>query len=782
MGDVPTCVYPQNKKSIYLRPTVTSVSSIIAVSKMLNKPILFDESKKNQTTHSKTLPKKVYICSKCTKNAPIAINNILGIKNNYTHTYKTVMTMKRLLTPILFLSFLIFSTLAAEPIKIACVGNSVTYGAGIAERETMSYPAQLQQMLGEDYQVENFGHSGATLLKKGHNPYWKLKELGEAIDFNPDIVIIHLGLNDTDPRNWPRYRDDFTADYKALIDTFKTKGSEVWICRLTPIFHTHPRFKSGTRDWFWQIQKEIERVAETNDVGLIDLHTPLYSRPDLLPDALHPNAEGATILANTVFTAISKDYADLQIAPIFTDNMVLQRNKPIVFWGKATPNQKVTIEFNKTVKSTTVLSDGTWQATFPSMSAGGPHAITIDDGTTSKTMSNVLIGEVWLCSGQSNMAFHLKQSHNAQEAIANADNNQIRLFDMKEIAATNNVEWDEATLEQINQLHYYKPTRWTESSKESAANFSAVGYYFGAMLHEKLGVPIGLINNAIGGSPTEAWIDRHTLEHNPILVNMLYNWSNNDFIDSWVRGRASLNTKQANNPHQRHPYHPAYLFESAIGPITQFNIAGAIWYQGESNANNVELHEVLLPTMVRSWREAWSQQFPFYYTQLSSMENGRETWGHFRDSQRRLLNRIPHSGMAVTSDVGAKNDVHPTQKRQVGERLARLALVDTYNQDIVKSGPLFDNMHVDGNKITVTFLHANTLQTSDDKAVREIEIAGKDKIFKPATAIIKNNTLQVWHNEVSHPQFIRYGWNSFSEGNLVNEELLPASTFSNEYE
>lgn len=693
------------------------------------------------------------------------------------------MTMKRLLIAILFLSLFICTTLANEPIRVACLGNSVTYGAGIAERETMSYPAQLQQMLGAEYQVENFGHSGATLLKKGHNPYWNLKEFEEAVAFNPDIVIIHLGLNDTDPRNWPRYRDDFTADYKALIDTFKTRGAEVWICRLTPIFHTHPRFKSGTRDWFWQIQKEIERVAETNNVGLIDLHTPLYSRPDLLPDALHPNAEGATILANIVFTAISKEYTELLIAPIFTNNMVLQRNKPIVFWGKATPKSVVTITLDESSTSSTVLPNGSWQATLPAMPAGGPHSITFDDGTTSKTISNLLIGEVWLCSGQSNMAFQLKQSHNATEAMANADNNQIRLFDMKEIAATNNEEWDQATLTQTNQLHYYNPTSWEESTKESAANFSAVGYYFGTMLHEKLGVPIGLINNAIGSSPTEAWIDRHTLEHNHELVNILYNWSNNDFIDSWVRGRATLNTKRSNNPNQRHPYHPAYLFESAILPITQLNIAGVIWYQGESNANNVELHDVLLPIMVQSWRNAWGESLPFYYTQLSSMKNGRETWGHFRDSQRRLLNKIPHSGMAVTSDVGAENDVHPTQKRQVGQRLAYWALADSYNQDIVKSGPLFDAIQIDGNMITGTFLHANRLQTSDNKAVTEMEIAGKDKIYKPATAIIvNNNTLQVWNSEVPNPHFVRYGWNSFSEGNLVNEELLPASTFSNEYQ
>ena len=689
--------------------------------------------------------------------------------------------MKRGITLFLILTSLFFSALATDTIRVACVGNSVTYGAGIVERETMSYPAQLQNLLGDKYIVENFGHSGATLLKKGHNPYWKLNEFQEAINFNPDIVIIHLGLNDTDPRNWPRYRDEFNQDYKELIDTFEEKGAEVWICKMTPIFHQHPRFKSGTRDWFWQIQKEIERVAETSGVGLIDLHTPLYSRPDLFPDALHPTAEGATILANTVYTAISKEYAELQIAPIFSDNMVLQRNKPIAIWGKGTPNSEVTITFNNTTKSSIVLADGSWEVTFPAMPSGGIHSIIFDDGATSKTITNILIGEVWLCSGQSNMAFQLKDSHKALATIENADNNQIRLYDMKEIAATNNIEWDEAILRKTNQLKYYKPTSWVESTKESASTFSAVGYYFGAMLQNELGVPIGLINNAIGGSTTESWIDRHTLEHNPVLVDLLYIWSKNDFIDSWVRTRAALNIKQAKNPHQRHPYQPSYLYESAIAPISKFNIAGAIWYQGESNAHNVEHHEVLLPAMVESWRKTWSEQLPFYYTQLSSMKYDRETWGHFRNSQRRLLEKIPLSGMAVTSDVGAENDVHPTQKREVGERLARWALADRYNRDIVKSGPLFDSIKIVDNKIEVIFRHAKKLYTSDNKPVREVEIAGIDKIYRPANAIIINNTLHVSSNEVDQPHFIRYGWNSFSEGNLVNEVSLPASTFSNEY-
>lgn len=690
--------------------------------------------------------------------------------------------MKLRLTFIFVLSVLLFSVTAQNKIEVACIGNSVTYGAGIAEREKMSYPAQLQKMLGKDYIVKNFGVNGATLLKKGHNPYWQQAAFQEAQNFSPDLVIIHLGLNDTDPRNWPRFRDEFNADYKELIDTFEKRGAKLWICRLTPIFPTHPRFKSGTRDWFWQIQQEIKRVASTSNVGLIDLHTPLYRRPDLFPDALHPTAEGATIIAKTVYSAITKDYGGLQVPPIFSDHMVLQRNKPVDFWGITNAESKVTIQFNNKTQSSIAQPDGSWEITFPPMAEGGPYNIAIDDCTTYKTISDVMIGEVWLCSGQSNMAFQLKHSFDAEEAMENAYNNQIRFFDMKEIAPTNNVAWDEETLQKTNELAYYKPTSWTQSTRETASDFSAVGYYFGAMLQKELGVPIGLINNAIGGSPTESWIDRYSLEHNPELVDLLTNWKNSDFIDGWVRERAALNTEDADNLNQRHPYQPAYLFESAIAPLTRFKIAGAIWYQGESNAHNIELHEKLFPALVESWRKAWGYQFPFYYAQLSSMEVGRETWGHFRDSQRRFLTAIPHSGMAVTSDVGNRTDVHPTQKMEVGERLALWALADNYHQDIVKSGPLLSNLKVANEKMILSFDHTKALKTSDGGSVREIEIAGEDKIYLPAQSFIRGNKLEVWNDTISAPVLVRYGWNSFSEGNLVNEENLPASTFSNEFE
>lgn len=693
--------------------------------------------------------------------------------------------MKRIIIATAFLFVFLSSTLAEGKIKVACVGNSVTFGAGIDDR-TKTYPAQLQTMLGDDYEVRNFGNSGSTLLKKGHKPYWNQKEFSDVIAFAPDVVIIHLGLNDTDPRNWARYRDEFTRDYIALIDTFKSVNpkAEVMICRMTPIFHTHSRFKSSTRDWFWQIQEAIGLVAETQNVKLIDLNTPLHRRPDLFPDALHPNAEGAKIIAETVYKTITKDFGGLKLAPVFTDNMVLQRNKPIKIWGTANPCTKISVWFGGKKQTTTAQSDGKWQILFPKKPADGKkYTVTIENQNKKITLQNIVIGDVWLCSGQSNMEFELKNASTAKQDIPISANSNLRFFDRKAKFGFPAEAYSQEQLETLNQLRFFNEnTAWQESGPATSAEFSAVGYYFGKMLQDSLNIPIGLINNAVGGSPTEAWIDRFTLEHHPRLVDMLYNWAKNDYIHPWCRERTAQNLENAPNPLQRHPYHPAYLYESGMEDLVDFPIAGVIWYQGESNAHNVELHEITFPTLVESWRKAFNNsELPFYYVQLSSMEVGRETWGHFRDSQRRLLSVIPHSGMAVSSDFGNRTDVHPVDKKPVGERLARWALADTYNFKIVKSGPLFKNATFVNNKAIIEFTEADELRTSDGGAVKTVEVAGSNKVFYPADIVrTVRNRLEATSYKVQHPAFVRYGWASFSEGNLVNEAGLPASTFSSE--
>lgn len=672
--------------------------------------------------------------------------------------------------------------LAQNPVKVACVGNSITYGTGIADREKDSYPVKLQQMLGSGYVVDNFGKPGATLLNKGHRPYMQQKEFKDALAFAGDIVVIHLGINDTDPRNWPNYRDFFIRDYLALIDSFRVANPKcrILIARMTPIADRHPRFESGTRDWHDEIQLAIEKVAQSAGVQLIDFHEPLYPYPYMLPDAVHPNEEGAALLAKTVYEGITGDCGGLQMPELFTDNMVLQYGRPLKIQGKANAGEKVTVSIGKQKHAAVTGSDGKWAVELQPLKAGGPYTLTVSAGKQKQTYNNVLAGEVWLCSGQSNMEFYLNWSTTAKQDVPQATNNNIRFYDMKARWRTDAVEWDASVLDSLNHLQYYKDARWTVSSPETAGNFSAVAYYFGKKLQDSLQVPVGLICNAIGGSPTEAWVDRSTLEYR--FPAILRNWKQNDFIQDWVRERAALNVKKSADKLQRHPYEPCYLYESGIRPLGQFPIKGIIWYQGESNAHNREAHEKLFRLLVESWRKNWGDSdLPFYFVQLSSMD--RPSWTWFRDSQRRLMAEIANTGMAVSSDKGDSLDVHPKQKKEVGERLAAWALNKTYGyKTVVPSGPLYKSVCFDGGAAYLSFDYAEGMTTSDGKPVRTFEVAGDDELFYPAQAAIEKNKIKVWSDKVKEPKMVRYGWQPFTRANLVNGAGLPASTFRSDVE
>ena len=677
---------------------------------------------------------------------------------------------------------LLFCTVlfAQKPVKVACVGNSITYGSGIANREKDSYPVKLQQMLGDKYLVDNFGKPGATLLNKGHRPYMQQKEFKDALAFAGDIVVIHLGINDTDPRNWPNYRDYFIRDYRALIDSFRVVNPKcrILIARLTPIADRHPRFESGTRDWHDEIQLAIENIAKYANVQLIDFHEPLYPYPYLLPDAVHPNAEGAAILAKTVYEGITGNFGGLQMPELYTDDMVLQYGQPLKIQGKANAGEKITVSIGKQQQQAMAASNGKWTVTLQPLKAGGPYTLTIAAGKQKLTYNNVLAGEVWLCSGQSNMEFYLNWSVTAKKDVPEAANNNIRLYDMKARWRTDAVEWDASVLDSLNHLQYYVDTKWNVCSPKTAGNFSAVAYYFGKKLQDSLQVPVGLICNAIGGSPTEAWVDRSTLEYQ--FPAILRNWTQNDFIQDWVRGRAALNVKKSTDKLQRHPYEPCYLYESGIRPLEQFPIKGIIWYQGESNAHNREAHEKLFKLLVESWRKNWGDaSLPFYFVQLSSID--RPSWTWFRDSQRRLMEKIPHTGMAVCSDRGDSLDVHPKMKKEVGERLAAWALNKTYGRkNVVPSGPLYKSIQINGEAAYLSFDYADGLTTSDGKPIRTFEVAGEDELFYPAQAVVENGKLKVWSDKVKNPKTVRYGWQPFTRANLVNNAGLPASTFRTE--
>jgi sialate O-acetylesterase len=669
------------------------------------------------------------------------------------------------------------SSAYAQATKIACIGNSVTYGYGLKNPAVDSYPARLQSLMGGKFAVRNFGFSGATLLKKGHKPYYKTKEFSDAIAYNPDIAIVHLGLNDTDPRNWPEFRDEFETDYSWLLDTLKKQNPKIklYICRLTPIFSGHPRFKSGTRDWYWQIQDLIPEIAKVNNATLIDLTSALYPRPDLFADNLHPNEEGAAIIANTVYKTLTGNYGGLSLPQFFTDHMVLQRNLAIPVYGTANAGEVVELSLNKHKLTVRANVAGKWEVRFPAMEHGGPYQLKIRSKGKQMVLNDVLIGDVWICSGQSNMAFPLKSAATGKAELQHlGKSNTLRLLKLNQIAETDNQEWDSLTLQKINQLTFFSG-KWTVCDSSTAADFSAVAYYFGKKLVAEQNVPIGLIEIAVGGSTIESWIDRYTMDHDHQLVDVLDNWRKSDFIQQWARERADVNLQLATNPRQRHPYEPVYNYEAGISKLTASPIKGVIWYQGESNAQNVELYEHSMPLLVSSWRKNWGIDFPFYYVQLSSID--RPAWPYFRNAQHKLLKVIPNSGMAVSSDLGDSLDVHPKRKKEVGDRLALLALKNTYLLPVTATGPEPLSAKLQQNEVIISFSGAKQLSTANRQALTGFELLNTKGRHLAAEATIENSEVHIKVPNSEKIKAVLYAWKPFTRANLQNEAGLPASTF-----
>lgn len=688
------------------------------------------------------------------------------------------------------------------PVRVACVGNSITYGYLVEDREKNCYPAVLGRMLGTGYEVRNFGRNGATLLNKGHNPYTKTKEYAEAIAFRPDVAVIDLGVNDTDPRNWPNYRDEFIPDYAALIASFRkvNPGVKVYVCRMTPISHRHRRFKAGTRDWYNQIQQAIELVARTQGAELIDLEAVLKDRPELLPDAVHPTAEGARLMAEKIYSAITGDNGKLRMSPVYTNNMVLQRGHMTRIGGTANAGRLVTVTLSneaarilksrrmpvgKVYATDTVTAglDGKWELHLslpdPLLSA----VLTVSTPDTTATYHNVGVGEVWMASGQSNMSWPVINAADRKEARPNAN---IRLFRADPtFAQESNGKLDSAELARLSRLDYIRnPKGWVPGSDTAAMEgFSAVAWFFGQMLSDSLGpqVPVGLIETSLGGATAEGFVSRHILENDPTLVDLLYDWRTNEMTLGWVKQVIQVNLEGVEDMQQRHYFEPTYLYESRTAPLAAgYDIQGVIWYQGESNAEFPELHERIFPAVIESFRGAFDNAaLPFYFVQLSSHD--RASWPEFRDSQRWIAGEMAvygHGDMVVTSDVGDSLDVHPRFKKPVGERLALLALVNDYGRQIPDyRSPRPEDARRHGQEAVLFF--DQPLTTRDGGEPITFELAGENQIFHPATARIQNNTVQVVSSEVTVPVWVRYGWQPYTRANLCGEgaHKLPVSTF-----
>ena len=647
-----------------------------------------------------------------------------------------------------------------------------------------------------------------------------------------------------------------------------------------------------------------------------------------------------SILLFPVFTTVA--HAEMRVPSVIGDNMVLQQGTKLRIWGTTAPGEHVTVTFAATTSNTTANQQGHWQTFIGPFKAGGPFALTIT-GSSTLTFKNVLVGEVWVCSGQSNMEWPLVKAKGGAEAVAQATYPEIRLFTVQK----------KTSISPLDDVQGH----WVITTPEQAAQFSAVGYFFGRELYQRLNVPIGLIHTSWGGTPAEAWTSHDALDALPALKPVLERyakglqdlprlqqeferalaeweqtnvyqdpgnkgetmgyaglslevaewqkmnlpelwetaglnidgavwfrkevdvpeaWAGRDLVlslgpiddsdvsyfngtrvgatgnetpDSYlvprrykvfgplvragrnviavrvfdraggggfgaVPGQMSLALASAGNgavsldglwsykeelalepkkpdystrpeappgPHNQNS--PSVLYNAMIAPLTPYAIRGAIWYQGESNAGRAYQYRTLFPAMIRNWRSAWGEgAFPFYFVQLANWmpgkaDPGESEWAELREAQTMTL-REPHTGMAVTIDIGEANDIHPRNKLDVGKRLAFWALAKTYNQRVEPSGPLYDSYSVNGDKVRVRFKHVRFgLKTSDDGPPKGFAVAGTDRKFFWADARIDGDTIVLWSNAVAQPVAFRYAWADNPACNLYNKADLPASPF-----
>jgi len=453
-----------------------------------------------------------------------------------------------------------------------------------------------------------------------------------------------------------------------------------------------------------------------------------------------------------IFCLISINYSQTHLPSFFSDNMVLQQNENVSIWGSDNPNVNITVSTNWGwgVQSTTKSDEnGKWKIKIMTPSAGGPYTIMIN-GSNEIKLNNIMIGEVWLCSGQSNMEMPVRGFPNSpvngsNEVILNSKNSNIRLFHTNRAASL-------TPMEDVNG-------KWTEAEPKTVAYFSAVAYFFGKKLNDVIDVPIGLIVSSWGGANAETWTDAQTLsQFNEIEL---------------PTELPKYNSRQQS---------PTLLYNGMINPFVGFNIKGVIWYQGESNRHRPEQYKKLFPEMIKGWRKNWGQgDFPFYFVQIAPYYYKTGVNSTFiRESQLYAMQTVVYTGMAVATDIGECDQIHPAEKEKIGNRLAYWALAKDYGiEGVAFSGPVYKSMEVtEDNKITLTFDYAERGLTTFKQELKGFQIAGEDKVFyKALTKIKRNGIVFVWSDKVPNPVAVRYAFDNCVDANLFNVAGLPASSF-----
>lgn len=482
-------------------------------------------------------------------------------------------------------------------------------------------------------------------------------------------------------------------------------------------------------------------------------------------------------------------HAAVRLPKILTSHAVLQRDQPIHIWGWSDPGEQVSVALDGANATTTGDRLGHWSLYLPPQSAGGPYTLTVA-GTNKITLEDLLIGDVWFASGQSNMEMPLSGFagsavvKNSAQEIKNANQPNIHLLFIPHQATSYPLD------------DFRDEVSWTQCTPETAAKFSAVAYFFARDIASREHVPIGVIDSTWGGTPAEAWVSLDALSADASLMPVFASWSS--MADRETDAEASVSAekredeiaKQAHSTPPKYDWHPnpvswdpSWLFNAMVAPATPLGIKGVIWYQGESNSRHemAPLYHKVFSTLISDWRRQWRQgDFPFLFTQISSFKSGpTEDWPIVREAQLRTLS-LTHTGMAVTIDVGDPDNVHPSDKQTVGVRLALAARAIAYHEGVEFSGPLFRQTSTDGSSsIRAWFSHADGL-TAKGSSVEGFEIAGDDHRFAPASGRIDGNSVVLDYPEIKRPKYVRYAWANVPSANLYNGAGLPASPFSSE--
>ena len=496
-------------------------------------------------------------------------------------------------------------------------------------------------------------------------------------------------------------------------------------------------------------------------------------------------------LLAVLLTTATGARANVSLPDVISDHMVLQQKQHVPIWGHADPGEVVTVRFGKQTKKVIASPDGRWLIKLDPTVANATSATMTISGNNTIELKDILVGEVWLVAGQSNMQRLLSETANGEAAIAAADHPQIRLFNVSRQVAFKHAQPPLAT--------------WQSCSPQTVKDFSAAGYYFGVELEKELHVPIGLINSSYGGSQAEAWTPNEYLLASADLrptVERTKIWDEErprvraEYDEALKKWRAEADQARAAGarpspspavPDALREYRIASsIYSGMIAPLIPFYIRGAIWYQGESNEARAQQYGLLLPTMIKSWRERWGEgDFPFAIVQLPNYRDSKadpadEAWSHVREAQRLTALNTPNTGLIVTIDIGEARDIHPKNKLDVGKRMALWALGDVYGRRLTKSGPVFREAKIAGSKIVLKFDQVGAgLRMRDGDKLEEFAIAGADHVWRWANAkIVGKDRVEVWSDAVVQPLAVRYAFNNNPRHpNLTNDSGLPATPF-----